>query len=231
MSLESITLSLSRCTLTVDVPGWSSGSGSLFASQEAPEFSERDEKALRARLKKLTPALEVLLDEFEARGLKLQREPIPGVASVNLDNGSFTRRATLRVEYSCRPRELGPLAYEFFARLQHELLGGAQGTQRADDALLLGAIERFEAQAKREPAHLRLRRWLELVNQALGGRPYVRIKRAKDGGYESRSCAVCGGAALEIDEGWTGRDWDATQHDALHSVCLAEPHVVTLFEN
>jgi hypothetical protein len=221
---EYLSFPLSRCTLLRTVATWSGGKGALAPWREDPVFVAREEAELRKRLKALTPQLEVLLDAYESRGLKMQRASSAAQPPLHFGNGGFTKRDTTAIEFHGSP-EFVQLGRELAAEVDALLRPAPPSAQQISDDQILEAITRLEEQRRREPTHLHLARWLELASAALGDDREVVLKR------DVATCAVCGEAAIGIAEYWTGRDWDATPHEAHHTLCLSAPHVVTGFEN
>ena len=108
---------------------------------------------------------------------------------------------------------------ELTRRFEALLTPTPRGSRPTDDDFLT-ALERVTEQQKREPHNLQLARWLDLAQNM-----------ASQSLTFHRPCAVCCANALERSEKWTDDDWHAAYRDALSTICLEAPHVVTISEN
>ena len=89
---------------------------------------------------------------------------------------------------------------------------------RATDDDFLVTQERFTERRRSEPRYLQLARWLDLA-------------KGVSSQSRRRTCAVCGATAVEVTESWIDNDWHGSYRDTLNTLCLEEPHVVTLSES
>lgn len=207
-----MTRELSCCVVGRVVARWSGGAQSTLRPwNEDPRYSAKEEELIARLLDAASPAMETLLAEVAARGVRLQKEPIEGVAPV------VFRSATLTLELSCKPREPGVVALRELSDRFEALLQPAPKPVAFDAQRFASARERFNRQLGHEPTHLQLLRWLELAPVAFESAP------------ETSPCALCGDCAVQVTEEWTDDDWHAGQHSQAHALCLAEPHVVTLY--
>ncbi len=217
---EAVAQALSRCTISYVVATWSPGQSALKPWNEDPACCAREEARVVARLRELTPAFEVVLDELEGRVARLQREPIPGVAEIVIGTpvlGFGKGLSAFSVRASCADRARGLVAMRELADRFGALLAPTPRPSRVTDDDFLATAERFTEQQRKEPRYLQLARWLELA-------PLVSSEAPR------RACAVCGATAVEVEETWTGTDWDASYRSSLNTICIEAPHVVTLLE-
>lgn len=225
---ETYRLTLSRCVVTETVVLWDSRHSMLRASDEDPAVRAKELGASAKRLDALTPALEVVLDEFESRGLRMQKNPISNVAPYSRGIEVYAERPRYVLELSAQPRDLVQLDQlatrfaELLARVRTE-------TDPVSHDRVLGIVAMFEERQRAAPKHLQLARWLELMRGALGDNRELSIVAGElERGTTPRWCQICGASAIQVHDAWTDRDWDATYRDETHLVCLAQPHVVTL---
>ena len=215
---ESVSLALSRCTLSHVVVTWSGGRNGLRPTNEDPECCAREEARVTAHLRALTPAFEVVLDELESRVASLQRAPIAGVAEIVIGGpvlGFARGQSAFSLRASCVDRARGLIAMR---QLTERFAALLTPTPRPTKEDFLDAFERFTKRQRTEPRHLQLARWLELAPRVSSQSP-------------RRPCAVCGATAVEVEDTWVDNDWHASHRDSLDTICLEAPHVVTLSES
>jgi hypothetical protein len=204
---------LSRCRLTFTASFWARSLVITVFEQRADALIAFEQRVSQAR-----GTLEVVLDEFETRGLVMQREPIAGRAPIVLRDGP------MQLEFST-PSDTWPLANELFGRLQRTLGPLPDPIRGIDQPVVLAAIGRIHAQAAAEPKDRAIGNWLDLVDAALGG------ERSVDHGLRMWNDALrpatcsCGAPAAEVGVWWTDDSWHAAQHEIVYTLCLAGPHV------
>lgn len=194
------TLELTRCTLMHAASKWaSSHTQTVFGARAEPA------RALARRMTAQTPALEVLLDEFETRGLRLAREAEP----VRLQHGalSLALRGPARDE---------PLFVELFTRMRALLEPIPPCIENIDEDAFLGAVERMHQLGLASPDDADVSRWLSVADAATSGRGIQ---------LEDDLCPCGAPAAITVDV--TSRfvqneeSWEFTYTH----LCLAEPHL------
>ncbi|MFT3709015.1 MAG: hypothetical protein QM817_15315 [Archangium sp.] len=203
---------LSRCSLTFTASFWSR----RFVINV---FERRAEAlvAFEARLKD-TSALEVVLDEFETRGLVMQRAPIAGRTPIVLRDGP------LQLEFST-PGDGGPPAPELLARLQNAIAPLPDPIRGIEQPDVVTAIGRIETLSLTDPQNRAFWNWLDLADAALGGKRSVPHELRTWNDALSVTTCSCGAPAAEVEAYWTDDSWHAAQHEIVYALCLDGPHV------